>query len=187
MKRFQSRKAAVLLALALPAAASSTAATMQLVKTEGTLSVSNASGRGLSVMDNMRLYNGYSVETKASSYAWVKLDGSKLAKLDAASKVEIRKSGSKLEILAKSGNIFFNVSEPLTGSETLNIRTSTAIVGIRGTSGWVNAVELYILEGTVECIVTNPATGEAEAVTVSSGGMARLITDPDRTDGSEST
>lgn len=171
--------------LAVPAAAA-TAATMQLTKTQGTVSVANASGRSLSLMDNMRLYTGYTVETKASSYAWISLDSSKLAKLDAASKAEIRKSGSKLEVLLKSGNIFFNVSQPLSSTETLNVRTSTAIVGIRGTCGWVNmtnadTVEVYILEGTVECTVTNPSTGEARTVTVNSGEMVELLVHSEQT------
>ena len=99
--------AAVMLCLtALPASAAETAATMQLMKTEGTVSVSNSNGRPLSVRDRMRLYSGYHVETKARSYAWINLDDTKLAKLDAVSEVEVRKSGKKLELLLKSGNVF---------------------------------------------------------------------------------
>ena len=52
---------------AFPAAAaeSATAAAMQLVKTEGTVGLTNSTGRTLTVRDNMRLYNGYHVETQA--------------------------------------------------------------------------------------------------------------------------
>lgn len=47
----------------------------------------------------------------------------------------MRKSGKKLEMLLQSGDIFFNISQPLDDDETLNIRTSTMAVGLRGTSG----------------------------------------------------
>lgn len=149
------------LGLARPALAADTAATMQLSSTEGTVKVSNASGRSLSLRDDMRLYSGYQVETSAKSYAWINLDSTKLIKLDASTKVEIRKSGKKLEVLLKSGNLYGDVSKPLEADETLDIRTSTAIVGIRGTkfsvtqapeqqdtaSRWTTQVQVY--EGTV--------------------------------------
>ena len=77
MKKRVRRKLSLFLAVLLlclsaaPALAAedATAATMQLMKTEGTVSVSGATGRGMTARDNMRLYNGYSVETKAGSYA----------------------------------------------------------------------------------------------------------------------
>ena len=156
---------------------STKATTMQLVKTEGTVNVTNASGRSLTKRDNMLLYNGYHVETKAKSYAWISLDSSKLVKLDAVSEAEVRKSGKSLELLLSSGSFFFNVSSPLKEGETLNIRTATMVVGIRGTSGWFKAVdqwstEIYVLEGTVQFSVSDPVTGQAKEATIQSGEMA---------------
>ena len=159
------------------AATSATAATIQLVKSTGTVNISSSSGRGLTQWDNMRLYNGYHVETQAKSYAWLKLDDKKLAKVDAASKVEVRQSGRKLELLLKSGNIFFNVTDPLEDDEVLNVRTSTMVVGIRGTSGFIRVVdrwstEIYVLEGAVQCNATDPVTGQTKTATVQSGEVA---------------
>ena len=119
----------LLLGMAQPALAADTAETMQLSSTEGTVTVSNASGRSMASRAGMRLYSGYHVQTSANSYAWINLDSTKLIKLDASSKVEIRKSGKKLEVLLKSGNLYGNVSKPLASDETLDVRTSTAIVG----------------------------------------------------------
>ena len=175
--------AALMLCLTVfPAAAagssqSAKATTMQLMKTEGTVNVTNASGRSLTKRDNMLLYNGYHVETKAKSYAWINLDSSKLIKLDAVSEAEVRKSGKSLELLLNSGSFFFNVSSPLKEGETLNIRTATMVVGIRGTSGWFKAVdrwstEIYVLEGTVQCSVSDPVTGQAKEATNQSGERA---------------
>ena len=61
----------------------------------------------------------------------------KLAKLDQDSEIAITKEGKEMEIEVKSGSLFFNATEPLADDKSMNIRTSTMIVGIRGTCGWV--------------------------------------------------
>ena len=111
----------------------------------------------------MKLYSGYTISTSAKSYAYVSLDSTKVVKLDASTKVEVRKSGSKLELLVSSGELFFNVSAPLSSSETLNIRTSTMVTGVRGTSGVVSVTAtggsgVSIYDGTVQ--VKSLASGE---------------------------
>lgn len=155
-------------------AAENKAATMQLTKTEGTVEISGSSGKSISLIDNMRLYNGYRMETMEESYAWINLDKTKLAKLDAVSEASVRKSGKKLEILAEAGNLFFNVTEPLEEEESLNIRVSTMVVGIRGTCGWIEIlnereVQLTLLEGTVEVSVIDPVTGQVKKEIVTAG------------------
>lgn len=178
---------AILLTAALPAMGAETvsdaASTIQLMKTEGSVSVTNGSGRALSVFEDMRLYNGYHAKTAEKSYAWASLDSSKLIKLDAVSEAEVRKAGKKLEVLLDSGNLYFNVSEPLEKEESLNIRTSTIIVGIRGTCGWVKMLDawraqVYLLEGQVECSVTDPATGESRTTVLRGGEMAEFVVYP---------
>lgn len=190
---------ALLLGTVQPALAADTAATMQLSSVQGTVKVTNPSGRGLSLRSNMRLYSGYQVETLGKSYAWINLDNSKLIKLDASSKAEIRKSGKKLEVLLKSGNMYGDVSKPLGQDETLNIRTSTAIVGIRGTKfsvaqvrsapqdsqekaaeRWITQVQVY--EGTVSVRAQQetPDAPEAAPVMVTTTLTAgnQLVVDP---------
>lgn len=166
--------------LAAAAEDSAVAAVMQLMKTEGEVSVSNGSGRDITIIKNMRLYNGYSASTQEESYAWINMDSEKLAKLDAVSEAEVRKSGKKLEILLDSGNLFFNVTEDLEEDETLNIRTSTMVMGIRGTCGWVRVIdrwhsEVYLLEGEVSCSVTDPVTGQVKTTVLKSGQMAEFV------------
>ena len=164
----------------LEAIESAEASVMQLMKTEGEVSVSNASGRDISLIENMNLYNGYFTSTEEASYAWINLDSERLAKLDAVSETQIRKSGKKLEILLNAGNLYFDVSEPLTEEETLNIRTSTMVMGIRGTSGWVKVIDrwhsqVYILEGTVQCSVMDPVTGQIKSTALTGGQMAEFV------------
>ena len=185
---------AILLTAALPAMGAETvsdaASTIQLMKTEGSVSVTNGSGRALSVFEDMRLYNGYHAKTAEKSYAWASLDSSKLIKLDAVSKAGLRKSGRNLEILLHSGNLLFNVTEPLEDDESMNIRTSTMVVGVRGTCGWVKAIDqwttvLYILEGSVTCSVTDPVTGEVKTEVVTGGPRATCVVYPQDQAGSK--
>ena len=154
------------------------ATTMNLLKTEGTVDVRDDEGEEVSVLENLKLYSGYGMETLKKSYAWIKLDNVKLAKLDAVSEAVIEKDGKSLEIEIKSGNLFFNVTEPLDDDESMEIHTSTMTVGIRGTCGWVELqderhMNVYILEGTVECTLTDES-GKKTTVRVSAGEMVKL-------------
>lgn len=56
--------------------------------------------------------------------------------MDENSEISITKDDLKLSINVKSGGLFFNVTEPLAEDETMNIRTSSMIVGIHSTCGW---------------------------------------------------
>lgn len=158
---------------------SARATVMQLMRTEGTVGVRDGEGKKLSPEDRMGLYSGYNLTTKTSSYAWIQLDNVKLTKMDQSSRVEIQRDGNDLEILVRGGKLFFHITEPLEKEENLNIRTSNLSVGIRGTCGWVEVpkegrMQVYVLEGTVECSVTDPDTGESRSAAVSGGETAAL-------------
>lgn len=147
------------------------AATMHLRKTEGTVAVSDGEGKGVETQDNLGLYSGYGVDTRSESFAWIDLDDVKLTKMDQDSEIAITKEDKKLEIEVKSGSLFFNVTEPLADDESMNIRTSTMVAGIRGTCGWVTQDTAALLEGTVE------VTAGEQSVTVSAGEMAFFAED----------
>lgn len=136
---------------------SGSAAAIRLKRTEGTVDVADDTDTLLEPVHGLGLYDGYAVDTKAQSWAWIELDAVKLTKLDENSGIGIHKEGKVLEVEIKSGSLFFNVTEPLAGDETLNICSSTMLVGIRGTCGWVTlsgdtaTLTVYLLEGAVEC------------------------------------
>ncbi len=146
------------------------ATTMRLKKTVGTVGVSDGEGKDVSPRDDLMLYSGYGVDTSSESYAWISLDEAKLTKLDQDSEIAITKEGKKLEIEVKSGSLFFNVTQPLADDESMNIRTSTMALGIRGTCGWVTQDTAALLEGKVE------VTAGEQSVTISAGEVA-FITD----------
>lgn len=169
--------------LMLPAAAeTATAATLRLEKAEGTVTVSTAAGRTVSTTDGMRLYSGYALETETASYAYVSLDSTKAVKLDASSRGEVSKSGKKLELKAVSGKLFFNVTAPVKEDESLNIRTSTMVTGVRGTAGWVEVVDrsvsrVHLLEGTLTVTAAEPSTGELRRTVITGGQTATAAVD----------
>ena len=129
--------AALLPTAALAAKAEASATTMRLESATGTVTVRNASSQSKSLFNNMQLYSGWSVETAASASATLSLDGSKAVKLDAGTKVELKQNTAtkKLELFLSKGKLFFDVSEKLASDESMNIRTSTMVCGIRGTIG----------------------------------------------------
>ena len=160
------------------------ATTMHLSKTEGNVTVADNRGSDLEPQEQLGLYDGYQVATQAESYAWINLDHVKLTKMDAESRIGIQKDGSDLEILVQSGSLFFNVTEPLSEDETMNIRTSNMIVGIRGTCGWVevpdqNHMQVSLLEGSVTCMVFDLTGRILASETISAGETARMIYHPD--------
>lgn len=168
------------LVLLLPACGrKDTAATMHLVRTEGAVSVNDTDGAPVALIENLGLYSGYGVATQVESYGWIDLDEAKLAKMDEDSEVEIVKSDKLLEIRVQSGGLFFNVTEPLAEDETMNIRTSTMLVGIRGTCGWVyveddNLMRVYLLRGKVECSVLGEGDSALASEMLNAGQMASM-------------
>ncbi|MEG1687178.1 MAG: FecR domain-containing protein, partial [Angelakisella sp.] len=145
------------------------ATTLRLKSIEGEVTLCNENGRTLTIRDNMKLYSGYTITTGTSSYAYVGLDDTKAIKLDASTSVEVRKRNKSLEVLVSSGAIFFNVTEPLKEDETMEIRTSTMITGIRGTAGMQSVSELYLLDGQVQALEFDRSTGQTHNFTVHAG------------------
>lgn len=171
----------IALAVLACAACKRKATTMQLVKADGQVNIMNEKGNKLAIIEQMGLYSGYNIGTQSESYAWINLDDTKLTKMDAESQVEIAKDKNKLEMIVHSGRLLFHVTQPLAKEESMEIRTSTMMVGIRGTCGWVDVLDenhmlVYLIEGTVECrIQKTGGDGEAKTATISGGEMADMM------------
>ncbi|MBQ2317235.1 MAG: FecR domain-containing protein, partial [Lachnospiraceae bacterium] len=114
-----------------------TAIVMRLIRQEGEVTLLDASGQDAVIMDNMKLYSGNALETGADGLVDLSLDDTKYLTIENQSNVVFEKSGKALELKLTSGRLFFNVTEKLADDETMDISTSTMVVGIRGTSGWV--------------------------------------------------
>lgn len=119
---------------------SADASSMRLVRTDGIVFLTDEAGTPLSIRDNMRLYSGNTVETASDSRAGISLDKTKTVTLDEDSAASLQSEGKNLGLKLESGAMYFSVSKPLEADENFEISTSTMVLGIRGTSGYVAAV-----------------------------------------------
>ncbi|MBR4530677.1 MAG: FecR domain-containing protein, partial [Lachnospiraceae bacterium] len=164
------------------AAEEPTAATIRLTKTEGTVTAKDKSGADLTAAGGMRLFSGSSLETEARSYAWLSLDDTKAVKLDEQSSALITKNGKNLDVTLNKGNLYFDISKKMEADENFHIRTSTMVMGIRGTMGVVQVLapvghevahsRIVLLEGTLACSVTDKRTGLTKNIVLHAGDIA---------------
>lgn len=159
-----------------------TAAIMRIERMQGSVSVTNYTGKKIAKTKKMKLYDGYKVKTGAKSYAWISLDDTKVAKLDANSCVEVQKKDKKITLYLSSGNVFFNAKKPLKSNENLHIKTSTLAIGVRGTSGCVTVVnerigEIDLLTGKLEIVTEHPVAGVKKTATLKAGQTAISMID----------
>ncbi len=149
-----------------------TATTMRILRLEGEVTLED-NGSPKQVKENLRLKSGNALATALQSLVSIGLDDTKIVTLNEKSRAEFNQSGRKLDLELTAGSLFFEVSEPLTDEETFDIRTSTMVVGIRGTSGLVSVEggneSLIISDGTVHVVGTNQYTGEVKEIDVSAG------------------
>ncbi len=119
---------------------SADASTMRLARAEGCVFLKDESGTELSYRENMRLYSGNTVATEADSRAGISLDKTKIVTLDEQSFASLHQNGKKLRVKLENGAMYFSVSKPLASDEQFDIETSTMVLGIRGTSGYVESI-----------------------------------------------
>lgn len=132
------------------------------------VTVTNDKGKDSSAKADQKLLSGYTVKTGTASYCYISLDDSKAIKLDQNTKVAVEKSGKKIELNIKSGQIFFDVTEKLSGNESMNIKTSNIATGVRGTSGNVKVTNLgKTKNGEKQMTEINLLEGELEVRTAS--------------------
>ncbi|MBR6484614.1 MAG: FecR domain-containing protein [Clostridiales bacterium] len=165
------------------------ASTMRLLRVEGTVNIEDSNGNSKPIMENSRFQSGDAINTGSASLASIALDDSKIITLDENSRAEFSKKRKQIELKLTEGGLYFNVQKPLEDDEAMNIKTSTMIVGIRGTSGYVTADEngrdcIFITDGHVHIIGTNPVTGETKETDVNGGHMVRVYLFNDRTEDS---
>ncbi|MCR5399880.1 MAG: FecR domain-containing protein, partial [Lachnospiraceae bacterium] len=140
--------------------------TMRLLRIVGTVEL-RADGQLKTIVDNMRLASGNVITTGEESLASISLDDSKIITIEEESEAEFYKNGKQLELNLTKGKLFFDVRKALDENESLDIKSSTMVVGIRGTSGYV---------------WTNPETGE-ECIFIADGHVE--VTSNEDTEGAE--
>ena len=111
---------------------------MRLVRTEGTVTLTEEDATPIPVRQDMRLFSGNVISTEEASRAGISLDEAKAVTLGALSQADIYQDGRKLVMGLQRGELYFSVSKPLDEDESFQINTSTMTMGIRGTAGYVS-------------------------------------------------
>ena len=154
------------------------ATTMRLIGHEGRITLEE-NGKHKKIKENLRINSGSEIKTSYYSSATIGLDDVKVVSMDQESVAEFTQEGKKLEMTLTKGSIFFEVKKPLEADETFNIRTSTMICGIRGTSGYVEVYDdgterLIVTDGVVHVTLIDPETGEVKETDVSAGEQLKV-------------
>ena len=116
------------------------AETMRLIRTEGQVDLTDETGTQLPLQQEMRLFSGTSVQTQTESKAGISLDEVKAATVGERSLARLMQERKYLHLFLEVGEMYFSVAEPLAEAEEFSIETSSMTLGIRGTSGYVQAV-----------------------------------------------
>lgn len=150
------------------------AKSMRLLRVEGYVTLIDEAGTETTIFDNMRFANGQTLTTGIDSLASIAFDDYKIVTLDENSRATFVKERNRMELVLQQGGVFFEVNKPLRDDESFDIRTSTMICGIRGTSGYVyvdnegNSV-LVLTSGHVHVSGVNPTTGHTKEADVNPG------------------
>ena len=149
------------------------ATTMRLLRIEGTVTLESA-GVKKEIINNLKLNSGDVLTTEEASLAGISLDDYKAVTLQEMSAAEFMQDGKKLDLYLQKGSLFFDVNKKLEDDEAFQVRTSTMIVGIRGTDGYVFVQKegqdgILLLTGEVEVKGINPQTNGEVTTTLHAG------------------
>ena len=184
MKRFAGKRLiSVLTALILvlfvcgsAGAESYSASTMRLLHYEGTVEIEDVGGEPRFVMENVRFSSGEAMRTGEASLASVGLDDSKIVTLDEKSRVEFFQEGNTMRLKLTEGQLLLDVQEKLDENESLDIETSTMVVGIRGTIVFVSdQPAMESIEGTARMTTLGVLEGTAHVTYQDESGQKRTL------------
>ena len=155
-----------------------TASTMRLLRHEGTIEITDASGKKRAVLENVRFSSGEAMTTGKESTASVGLDSDKVVTMDELSRVEFKKKANNMELTLTDGQLLLDVKKKLDKEEKLDVRTSTMTIGIRGTV-------IYLDTGSQTG--ENASAGESASPTPAAGSSSTATSSDTGSKASEET
>lgn len=106
----------------------------------------------------MRLVNQNRLATYVDASAYLTMDQSRVFRLNEQSEMSVFQGGEDLSFHLTEGTVFFNVTEPLLATESLEFSTNNVVTGVRGTSGVISywaegqaVTQIALLTGTLDC------------------------------------
>lgn len=156
----------------------------------GTVTVEN-NGNRYSAYEDMRLEDGYAMNTGVESYARLALDDDKYVKLEQDSRVVFTALGNAnnhvTAISLEAGSMNAELVNPLTEEESFVVTTPNAVLAVRGTffkiavtydETGVALTDIYTYGGAVACQRVMPdGTVMEEDLTVHQGYKSRIKMD----------
>ncbi|MCR4897171.1 MAG: InlB B-repeat-containing protein [Lachnospiraceae bacterium] len=147
------------------------AVVIRLIERDGTVAMQDEKGSARELLDNMRLNSGSLLSTGSDGLLKLDMDTTKIVTMVEDSRLAVKKDGKALALDLLQGSLLFNVTEKLNDDESFDISTSTMLVGIRGTSAWIdsNTGDVYLLDGKLHITGTNPNTGATKEIEIVAG------------------
>ncbi len=146
-----------------------TAIVMRLMKSEGQVVLTDEKDAEKSMLENMNLYSGYHLKTGSDGEVKINMDDTRLVTLANNSLLGFEKENKAMRLALEEGEMFFNVTEKLSEDESLDLESSTMIVGIRGTFGTLTPNEVTLIFGHIDLKIKNPETGIEDKLELNSG------------------
>lgn len=163
---------------------------ISVFKIFGSVTAEN-NGNTYEAYENMRLADGYALNTDTDSYTRLSLDDDKYVKLEQESRAEFRNVGDAknhiTSIYLANGSLVSEIVNPLSETESFIVNTPNAIIAVRGTLFRVDVsfdeagdayTDVYTYGGAVACCRVMPdGTVVDEEVIVHQGYKARIKMD----------
>lgn len=146
-----------------------------ILRFEGKVLIEDVEGGVRFAETGMTFGSGESVTTGLSTRAQIQLDETKILTLDAESKAKIDKQGSAMTLYLPDGFLLLDVQKKLDENETLDIKTSTTTVSIRGTILGVSVETLPAAQTEISASAANQSIGQAGSPVSSSKYTARSL------------
>lgn len=151
-----------------------TAIVMRLMKSEGQVVLTDEKDAEKSMLENMNLYSGYHLKTGNDGEVKINMDDTRLVTLGNNSLLGFEKENKAMRLSLEEGEMFFNITEKLEDDESLDLETSTMVVGIRGTFGWMDDKTVYLLHGHTTIKIKDPETGIEKTLELTTGQKLEL-------------
>ena len=151
-----------------------TAIVMRLMKSEGQVVLTDEKDAEKSMLENMNLYSGYHLKTGSDGEVKINMDDTRLVTLGNNSLLGFEKENKAMRLSLEEGEMFFNITEKLEDDESLDLETSTMVVGIRGTFGWMDDKTVYLLHGHTTIKIKDPETGIEKTLELTTGQKLEL-------------
>ncbi len=120
-----------------------------LTQLKGDVQVTTASGKTTAAKDKMPVAAGDSVKTGAGAQAYIAFAGGHVVKVDQLSVVKVAEIGAKAtKVDLASGRVFAKTAKLQSGA-VFNVKTPTAVAGVRGTGFEATPASFSVSEGEI--------------------------------------